>query len=61
MFWLEPLFDEKCNVTVNLLDLDLDILSKINEFRRIRNAVEALNMEQHKEEMERMQSNKLGK
>jgi hypothetical protein len=55
MLWLEPIFDEKCNVTVNLLDLDLDLLSKINEFRRIRNSVELLHHEQAKEEIEKAQ------
>lgn len=54
MLWLEPLFDEKCGVTMNLLDLDLDTLMKINEFRRIRGEVEIMMHEQAKEEIEKM-------
>jgi hypothetical protein len=57
MIWLEPIFDEKCNVTINMMDLDLDLLLKINEFRRIRNRVEAVQAEQAREEMEKAQSN----
>lgn len=53
MLWLEPLFDEKCNVTVNLLDLDLEMLYKIKEYRAIRNTVEEFHIEEEKAKMEK--------
>lgn len=39
---------------MNILDIDLDTLMKINEFRRIRNEVESMMHEQAKEEIEKM-------
>lgn len=53
MLWLEPLFNEKCNVTVNLLDLDLDMLYKIKEYSDIRKTVEEFHFEEEKAKMEK--------
>lgn len=51
MVWIEPLCDPNCNVTVNVLDLSLDMLLKINEFRKIKQAFETIQYEEAQREM----------
>lgn len=51
--WIEPICDKHCSLTVDLKDLTLEQLMKINEYRQIRSSVEEFYMEESekKEEM----------
>jgi|GEM_PF-5200709 len=51
LLWLEPLCDPNCGVTVDLFDVDLSMLLKINEFRKIRNDLEYIHHKEFEEKL----------
>ncbi len=49
--WIEPLCDPNCGVTVDLFDLDLDQLLKINEYRKMRSDMEYVHHQDFEDKM----------
>ena len=48
--WIEPVCDGECNVTVDLMELTLEQLMKINEYRTIKSSVKQFYMEEQEQD-----------
>lgn len=46
MMWIPPLCDKNCGVSINIHDLTLDQLMKINEYRDIRDTIEEFHLKE---------------